>query len=185
MFERFTHDARVVVLGATQVAHRFDSAAIAPEHLLIAMLDVGGPEAELLRASGLQPFRLESALAADGGDGLDADALGAIGIDLDEVRRQADRVFGPGALDGLGRGTPDAPGRGASRSRRVPFTAEAKKVLELALREAIRLGDREIRTGHLVLGLSRPRTASAELLRRCGAEPEAVHAAVLARREAA
>jgi len=37
----------------------------------------------------------------------------------------------------------------------VPFTARAKKVLELSLREAINLSQRDLRAEHLVLGLLR------------------------------
>jgi ATP-dependent Clp protease ATP-binding subunit ClpC len=37
----------------------------------------------------------------------------------------------------------------------LPFTPGAKKALELSLREALRLDDRDIDTGHLVLGLLR------------------------------
>jgi ATP-dependent Clp protease ATP-binding subunit ClpA len=37
----------------------------------------------------------------------------------------------------------------------VPFTARAKKALELSLREAINLSQRDLRAEHLVLGLLR------------------------------
>ncbi|HEX2403606.1 MAG TPA: Clp protease N-terminal domain-containing protein, partial [Acidimicrobiia bacterium] len=37
----------------------------------------------------------------------------------------------------------------------LPFSIDAKKVLELALREAIRSGDRRIRTEHILLGILR------------------------------
>ena len=36
---------------------------------------------------------------AAGGSAADADALAALGIDLDEVRRRVEEAFGPGALD--------------------------------------------------------------------------------------
>lgn len=48
----------------------------------------------------------------------DADALRAIGIDLDEVRRMAEESFGPGALDRAPR--PCGPG--------MRFTPKAKQV---------------------------------------------------------
>jgi ATP-dependent Clp protease ATP-binding subunit ClpC len=38
---------------------------------------------------------------------------------------------------------------------RIPFTARAKKALELTLREALALGARDLRSEHLVLGLLR------------------------------
>lgn len=44
---------------------------------------------------------------------------------------------------------------GSSKKRHLPFAADAKKVLQLALRETIRLGSRPIETGHVLLGLLR------------------------------
>ncbi len=109
--------------------------------------------------------------------GLDAEALAAIGIDLDEVRTRIEATFGPGALSravpphqrgrngparrrflhrsrrGPGRGGPDAawvPARG-----HIPFTPRAKKVLELSLREAVGLGDNYIGLEHVTLALLR------------------------------
>nr|WP_268247750.1 Clp protease N-terminal domain-containing protein [Actinomadura citrea] len=39
------------------------------------------------------------------------------------------------------------------RRGHIPFTPQAKKALELSLRHAIRLGQKEIRSGHLLLGV--------------------------------
>jgi ATP-dependent Clp protease ATP-binding subunit ClpA len=83
--------------------------------------------------------------AAD--EALDAGALATLGIDLDEVRRATEASFGPGALDARGRGT--------ARSGHIPFGRSAKKALELGLREAVRLKQHHIGTGHLLLGLLR------------------------------
>ena len=77
----------------------------------------------------------------------DAAALATIGIDLSAVVDQVERSFGAGAL------ASDAPGRG--RFPRRPFTKRAKKVLGLALREALRLHHDYIGTEHLLLGLIR------------------------------
>ena len=106
-----------------------------------------------------------------------AEALAAIGIDLDEVRTRIEATFGPGALSravpphqrgrngparrrflhrsrrGPGRTGPDAgpvPVRG-----HIPFTPRAKKVLELSLREAVGLGDNYIGIEHVALALIR------------------------------
>jgi ATP-dependent Clp protease ATP-binding subunit ClpA len=79
---------------------------------------------------------------------IDPAALATLGIDLDAVRERVERAFGPGALSRGGR----ACTRGGL-GRSVPFTARAKKALELTLREAIALGDPELRGEHLVLGL--------------------------------
>ena len=59
----------------------------------------------------------------------------------------------------------------------MPFTPEAKKSLELALREAIAAGDREIGAEHVLLGLLREGGASA-LLQGAGADPGAVRQAL-------
>lgn len=46
--------------------------------------------------------------------------------------------------------------RGVSRNQgHIPFTRHAKKSLELALREAVQLGDKHIGTGHLLAGVVR------------------------------
>ena len=53
----------------------------------------------------------------------------------------------------------------------IPFTPRAKKVLELALREAQQLGHGYIGTGHLLLGLIREGTGvAAQVLVRLGAD---------------
>lgn len=78
---------------------------------------------------------------------LDAAALESIGIDLDAVREKVEAAFGAGALDGP---------RGRPRKRgHIPFSPRARKVLELSLREAIRLRQRQIADGHLLLGVLR------------------------------
>ena len=74
------------------------------------------------------------------GDGVAARALESLGISLDAVREQVGQI--------IGRGQQPPPGH-------IPFTPGAKKVLELALREAQQLGHGYIGTGHLLLGLIR------------------------------
>ena len=66
--------------------------------------------------------------------------LAEVGAPADEVRRSLDRNLG-----GLRAPTP----------KRLPFSRPAKKVLELALREAIALRHNYIGTEHLLLGLAR------------------------------
>ena len=87
----------------------------------------------------------------------DAAALRAIGIDLDEVRRHLEETFGEGALERVTwkrgrrwRKRCDGPSIG-----HIPFTPRAKKVLELALREALALQHKRIGTEHILLGLIR------------------------------
>jgi ATP-dependent Clp protease ATP-binding subunit ClpA len=63
----------------------------------------------------------------------------------------------------------------------VPFTPDAKKLLELSLREALQLGDEHIGTEHVLLGLTRlPHCTGAELLTRRGIDLDTVRRDLLA-----
>jgi hypothetical protein len=68
---------------------------------------------------------------------------------------------------------------------RPRFSADGKKALELALREAIRLDSREIALEHVVLGLVRADGAATRVVRALGVEPGDVRKAVLDLRRAA
>lgn len=178
MFERFTPAARQVVVRSEQEARELDHPVIVSGHLLLAIEAVGSDAAG--RALTSMRFRRDAAVSAltravgDRMDTLtddDADALRTIGIEMDEVRRAVESAFGDGALD---RRDP----RRAAR-RRPPFTSDAKKALELALREAIRLGDRHIGPAHLLLGMVRDASSSATtLLRMQGIEPRDLRSTV-------
>jgi len=74
------------------------------------------------------------------GEGVAARALESLGISLDALRQQVEQVIGRGQ---------QAP------SGHIPFTPRAKKVMELALREANDLGHSYIGTEHILLGLIR------------------------------
>jgi ATP-dependent Clp protease ATP-binding subunit ClpA len=171
MFNRFTRPAREVVERAQAEAAALDQDHIGTEHLLLAVAARGGLPASLA----LEHAALQAAVRNDS-QGLDAAALASIGIDLDAVRRSVEDTFGPGAL-------------GGRRSRRghAPLCPKAKKALELALREALALGDRHIGPEHILLGLTRDAdTGAMRALERCGTTRDALRAAVLAaRREAA
>ncbi|WP_344688107.1 Clp protease N-terminal domain-containing protein [Blastococcus jejuensis] len=147
MFERFTRDAREVVVGAQQEATRLHSGRIGTEHLLLALLDrPGSPTSAVLARFGLTHDAVTRSLVGSAGSSdLDADALTTLGIDLDAVRTSVEAAFGSGALDGPRR----EPGR------HIPFSPRAKKVLQLALREAIVLDQKSISDGHIALGLLR------------------------------
>jgi ATP-dependent Clp protease ATP-binding subunit ClpA len=146
MFERFTRDARDVVVGAQEEATRLHSARIGTEHLLLALLDrTGSPTSAVLARHGLTHDAVTRSVVGHGGGDLDADALTTLGIDLDAVRTTVEAAFGPGALDGPRRET----------GRHIPFSPRAKKVLHLALREAIVLDQKSIGDGHIALGLLR------------------------------
>jgi ATP-dependent Clp protease ATP-binding subunit ClpA len=149
MFERFTPDARAAVVATQQQARTHGHNEILAQHLLLGVLEVGGVGARVLRRLGVKPEAVVADVAALGRT--DADALGSIGVDLDEVRRRAEAAFGPGALD-----HPHRRRRGL-RSRllgeHIPFAGEAKKALEDSLRAAQSLRHSYIGTEHIVLGL--------------------------------
>jgi ATP-dependent Clp protease ATP-binding subunit ClpA len=169
MFERFTQEARAVVALAREQAGALGADRVGNEHLLLGVAGARSAAARVLEPLGLGHAELRAALEQTGG--LDADALASIGIDLTEVRRRTEESFGPGALGGR-------PGKGFR-----PFTPEAKKSLELSLREAIVHGDREIGPEHILLGVLRdPGEPVAGLLRGRGQTPDSVRAAVLAAR---
>jgi ATP-dependent Clp protease ATP-binding subunit ClpA len=188
MFERFTTGARQTVVEAQQVARDLGDRQIGTAHLVVALASADDPAARALAAHGADRRtlldRFDTPDAA--GDDLDAAALASLGIDLDAVRRSADATFGAGALDATGAGRRGPAGR---PPRHVPFTAEAKKTLEVALREAVRLGHKRIEAGHVLLAVLRLRdSAGHALLLRCGVDPTALTAEVerdLAERAAA
>ena len=167
MFERFTEDARAVVIAARFRAESLQHHAIGTEHLLLGLLaQPGSPAGVLLVGHGLTLERATATvqqLRSPGGNGggtgsgtdddLDAEALRVIGIDLDAVRASVEASFGEGALAGPGGAEPRRRRRGLGGS--LPFSPRAKKALELGLREAIRLRQKEIRDLHLLLGLLR------------------------------
>ncbi len=75
------------------------------------------------------------------GDGLAAKALGQLGVSLEEARAKV--------ASGAARAKTGA------RGSKVPFSPQAKRALEMSLREALRLGHNYIGTEHLALGVLR------------------------------
>jgi ATP-dependent Clp protease ATP-binding subunit ClpA len=155
MFERFTGKARAVIQLSLDEAKRTDARYVGTEHLLIGMLAIGeGKAFEALNAAGITLDRARSEgarLAGHPGGPLgddDAAALKTIGIDLEAVVSSVEESFGPGALSAADTG-------GRSHWGRTPFGPQAKKVLSLALQEALRLKHNYIGTEHLLLGLIR------------------------------
>lgn len=163
MFERFTQAARDSVVHAQIVAVELHDDHIGTEHLLLgALWNAEGPGKQLIDESGLSYAATRQQLEQD--NSIDADALRGIGIDLDSVRRRAESVFGRGALSRR---------RGPWRGGHIPFDNDAKKALELTLREAIGLGHTELSTDHLLLGLTRvPGSPAGRLIAAQGVQPE-------------
>jgi ATP-dependent Clp protease ATP-binding subunit ClpA len=173
MFERFTKPARTVVESATTYAQRATAAETRPEHLLQALLadesclatrvlaDAGAPAGAVR-----EELTRHRAQYVDGLDADDAEALKVFGIDLDEVVRRIDRHIAPWASR-------------ASTARRPRFSRSSKKVMELALREALALRHNYIGTEHLLLGLVRvDDRVVADTLRTFGLERAALRTAV-------
>jgi ATP-dependent Clp protease ATP-binding subunit ClpA len=186
MFERFTPDARQTVVQAREEAHQLHNGFIGCEHLLLALSGgQGTPAAGALAAFGLDTAALRervAGLAGPGDQALDADALASLGIDLDTVRRATEASFGRGALDGGS----NQRGRSGNWSGRIPFTPRAKKTLELALRAAVKCNDKEITTGHLLLGLiGQEDNAALRILGEAGVEADALRQELAKRMAAA
>jgi ATP-dependent Clp protease ATP-binding subunit ClpA len=188
MFERFTRAAREVVVGAQHQARQLGHPVVGTEHLLLGLAADPGVAGRVLAAAGLDPTTVRAGIAAllDAPPRLvsdeDAAALRSIGIDVAAVQDRVERVF---SADVLGRsGRP----RGRFR-RRGPgggFSRRAKKVLELSLREAIRLHDREIATEHILLGLLREGGGlAAQVITGAGVRIDDLRAATLAARNRA
>jgi ATP-dependent Clp protease ATP-binding subunit ClpA len=167
VFERFTERARGAVVFAQEEARDLHHHHIDTEHLLLGLLrDRTSVGYEALDRLGIRLDDVRSEVVRVGGQGSpvtlgeeDAEALRVIGIDLDEVRRRVEDVFGQGALERFAsarrrRGRRRACGPSVGYIR---FTPRAKKVLELALREAKALRHDYIGTEHILLGLVRER----------------------------
>jgi ATP-dependent Clp protease ATP-binding subunit ClpA len=175
MFERFTQKARDVVTGTQERALREGADSIGTEHLLAALYEVPDNLAlVVLEAFSVRRDDVEAELVRlrDGRTATpsDAEALSALGIDLDEVRRQVEEAFGPGALDR----TRAASGRGRQFDGRVPFGKDTKKALALALREAVALKHNYIGCEHLLLGMLHDDTGAAgQFLRARGVRQDA------------
>jgi ATP-dependent Clp protease ATP-binding subunit ClpC len=140
VFERFTEEARQVVVEAQAAARSLHHGYIGTEHELLGLLAV--PETVASRT------------------------LVEFGVTAERVRTRVAEVRGLG----------DAPPTG-----QIPFTPQAKKTLELGLREALSLGHQFVAPGHLLLGLIAQSDDSAtELLAELGAEPEAIRERLVA-----
>jgi ATP-dependent Clp protease ATP-binding subunit ClpC len=74
------------------------------------------------------------------GQGVAAQALDALDVSLSAARERVTQIIGQGAQQ-------------SSRGGHIPFTPRVKKVLELSLREGLKLGDNYIGTEHILLGI--------------------------------
>jgi ATP-dependent Clp protease ATP-binding subunit ClpC len=114
MFERFTDEARSMVVASEEHCRQVGHPEVGTGHILLALID--DPK------------------------GLTARVLTAEGVSPDQVRTSVDSALGPGQDEVAGH---------------IPFSTDAKKVLELSLREAIRSQSDHIGEQHILLGLLR------------------------------
>ena len=113
MFDRFTDRAKKVMNLARQEAQRFNHEYLGTEHILLGLVQEGS--------------------------GVAANVLKNMGIDLNKIRMEVEKIVKTGpAMVTMGQ---------------LPFTPRAKKVLELSMEEAGNLGHNYIGTEHLLLGL--------------------------------
>ena len=191
MFERFTDKARKVVILAKKKATERGDDQIRPVHMLYGLVGTDGVAARALTALGVDRAAVDRELARSAPEGRaplgeaasgDAEALAAIGIDLDEIKRKIEDSFGPGALERV----PLAPKGPLNRTGHLPLNDQAKLSLALSLKEARALHHNYIGTEHVLLGLLRvaeryPRGEFAAVtLPDLGLDPATAHERVLA-----
>jgi ATP-dependent Clp protease ATP-binding subunit ClpA len=171
MFERFTDKARKVVILARDQAMEQGDDQIRPVHMLYGLAATDGVAGRVLTALGVDAAAVEREIERIGSAGTgapgsgasagprgprdqaadDAEALAAIGIDLDEIRRKIEDSFGPGALERV----PLTPRGPLNWTGRLPMNDQAKMSLALALKEVRALHHTYIGTEHVLLGLLR------------------------------
>ncbi len=115
MFNRFTERARKVIILAKEEARRFNHDYIGTEHIFLGLIREG--------------------------EGVAATVLQKLGVSLENIRLEVEKLVQPGPSTQI--------------IGDIPFTPRAKKVLELAAEEARSLNHNYIGTEHLLLGLIR------------------------------
>jgi ATP-dependent Clp protease ATP-binding subunit ClpC len=175
VFEKFTNLAKRSITLSQEEAITLGHDFIGTEHILLGLVRVReGLAGEILGEQGVtadqvraETLRLLEAAGVSANGGREAtEALAAIGIDVEEIRRRADDTFGPGRF----------------RFPRPAFTMRAKRVLELTLQQSTELGHEEIRTEHLLLGLlAEGEGVGVEALGAVGVDSAALRTTVLER----
>lgn len=152
MFERFTREAKHVVVAATAAAQRLGAEQVEPEHLLLALAGGEGPAARAIAEAGVDAEAITATIEADLVTMLEVVGVPASVVDA----------------------TPAAP-----RSHRPGFGVHAKRALEQALREAVRRRERRLGPAHVLLGaLHAPSPTLARMLARLDVEPARLAALV-------
>ncbi len=153
IFNRFAKEARTCVEAAVEEARMLGHDSVGDEDLLLGVLRSD----EGMAAAALSPLGVTLEGAREESEAMLSDALSSVGISLEEVRREAGDAFEMRIPQG----------------RRLPFSPRAKKALEHALREAVRLRDNRIGTEHVLLGiLGNEDGAAVRMLAGMGVSPE-------------
>ncbi|HLS89246.1 MAG TPA: Clp protease N-terminal domain-containing protein, partial [Sphingobacteriaceae bacterium] len=140
MFGRYSERAQRVIVLAQEEARRLNYNYVGTEHLLLGLIREG--------------------------TGIAAKALQSLGINLDQVRGEVEKIIGRG----------NAPMTGE-----IGYTPRAKKVvMELAPEEARLLGHNYVGTEHILLGLIREgEGVAARVLENMGADLDKVRQQVI------
>jgi len=140
MSNRFTERAQRVILIAQEEAKRLNHDYVGTEHILLGLIALG--------------------------EGVAAQVLSNLGVDLRRVRAEIEKIVGTGDNVML--------------LGEIPFTPRAKKVLELAVEEAQNMGHSHVGTEHLLLGLIREEEGvAAQVLENLGVRLDIVREEVI------
>src|SRR6266404_1902163 len=140
MSNRFTERAQRVILIAQEEAKRLNHDYVGTEHILLGLIALG--------------------------EGVAAQVLANLGVDLRRVRAEIEKIVGTGDNVML--------------LGEIPFTPRAKKVLELAVEEAQNMGHSHVGTEHLLLGLIREEEGvAAQVLENLGVRLDVVREEVI------
>ncbi len=175
MFEKFTNLAKRSLTYAQDEAITLRHDFIGTEHLLLGLVRVReGVAGELLHSYAItleraraEALRVLEAAGVPATGGREAtEALAAIGIDVDEIRRRADDTFGPGRF----------------YFPRPGYTMRAKTVLELALREAEARGQDAVGPEHLLLAmLTEGEGVGVQVMTALGVDPATLRPVIISR----
>jgi len=148
VFGRYSEPAHQALDLAREEAERFGHRYLGPEHVLLDVVaESHSWAAGVLQAAAVELTAARAALAGLAERGLvpaprpsDAELLGALGIDLDAVRRDTEQTFG---FRAVGEATWRVTRRRRWRGRRVVWTPLcgppllAKRALQLATEQAL------------------------------------------------
>jgi ATP-dependent Clp protease ATP-binding subunit ClpC len=139
MFERFTDTAIKVIRLAQEEARRLGHNFVGTEQILLGLIGEA--------------------------DGIAATVLQSLGVTLQEVREEIEKIIGRGS---------------GFVAVEIPFTPRSKRVLELSLEESRTLGQDYVGTEHLLLGLIRDgEGVAARVLLNLGVDSKEVRAKVI------